>query len=116
MSTYGLDGVLTWTQAHQVASSCAQQLPSTSARLDEAAGSILAQPILTLLDDPVVDSAAMNGYAVCGEGPWQLTDEVPLRPSRAMRVRTGDPIPAHADAVLAIDSSAADHHGDGARR
>ena len=113
MSTYGLDGVLTWTQAHQVASSCAQQLPSTYARLDEAAGSILAQPILTLLDDPVVDSAAINGYAVCGEGPWQLTDEVPLRPSRAMRVRTGDPMPAHADAVLAIDSSAANHHGDG---
>ncbi|MSO27805.1 MAG: molybdopterin molybdenumtransferase MoeA [Candidatus Nanopelagicales bacterium] len=113
MSTYGLDGVLSWTQAHHVASTCARQLPDTYARLDEAAGSILAQPILTLSADPVVDSAAINGYAVCGEGPWRITDEATLRPHQAVRVRTGDPLPAHTDAVLSIAGSAAQHHGDG---
>ncbi|GDX32741.1 molybdopterin molybdenumtransferase MoeA [Actinomycetes bacterium] len=113
MSTFGLDGVLSWAQAHQVASTCARQLPDTYARLDEAAGSVLAQPILTLSADPPVESSAINGYAVCGEGPWRLIDEVTLQPRHAVRVRAGDPLPAHTDAVLSIDGSAAEHHGDG---
>ncbi len=113
MSTFGLDGVLSWAQAHQLASTCARPLPDTYARLDEAAGSILAQPILTLSADPPVDSSAINGYAVCGAGPWRLADEPTLRPGHAVRMRTGDPLPAHTDAVLAIDGSAAEHHGDG---
>lgn len=113
MSTFGLDGALSWTEAHHIASICARQLPDTHARLDEAAGAILAQPILTLSADPAVDSAAINGYAVCGAGPWRLTDEPTLRPGHAMRMRTGDPLPQHTDAVLAIDGSVAEQHGDG---
>ncbi len=113
MSTFGLDGVLPWAKAHHVASTCARPLPDTFARLDEAAGSILAQPILTLSADPAVDSAAMNGYAVCGAGPWLLTDEPTLRPGHAMRMRTGDPLPQHTDAVLAMEGSISEQHGDG---
>ncbi len=113
MSTFGLDGVLSWAKAHHVASTCARPLPDTFARLDEAAGSILAQPILTLSADPAVDSAAINGYAVCGAGPWRLADEPTLRPGHAMRMRTGDPLPQHTDAVLAMEGSISEQHGDG---
>lgn len=113
MSAFGLDGVLSWAKAHHVASTCARPLPDTFARLDEAAGSILAQPILTLSADPAVDSAAINGYAVCGAGPWRLADEPTLRPGHAMRMRTGDPLPQHTDAVLAMEGSISEQHGDG---
>ena len=105
MSTFGLDGVQSWPQAHHVASTCARPLPEVPARLDEAAGSILARPLDLLQDDPPADAAAVTGYAVCGEGPWQRTPEDRLRPGTCAYVRANDPLPLHADAVLALDAT-----------
>lgn len=108
MSTYGLDGVQSWPQAHHVASTCARPLPEVAARLDEAAGSILARPLELLQDDPPADAAALTGYAVCGEGPWQRIPDDRLRPGTCAYVRTGDPLPLHTDAVIALDATATD--------
>jgi molybdopterin molybdotransferase len=100
VSTYGLDGVLPWQQARHVAASAARPLPGVDARLDEAAGSVLAAALTTVQDDPPVDSAAWSGYAVCGEGPW-LVDELDLlTPGWAAPVGQRMPMPRHADAVL----------------
>ena len=99
----GLDGLLDWNQARYVARTAGKALAARSARLDEAAGANLARAILTLEDDPSCDVAAIDGYAVCGEGPWrieELPSGVALSPHCASRVRAGMPIPLHTDSVL----------------
>jgi len=107
VSTFGLDGVLTWSQAHQVAHTCARPLGEVRARLDEACGSVLARPLELLQDDPPADVAAWTGYAVCGEGPWQRIPDERLRPGTCGYVRAQEPVPMHADAVLAMESAVA---------
>lgn len=100
----GLDGVLSWTQAHHIASTCARPLRQVAARLDEAAGSLLARPLTMLRDDPPADAAAITGYAVCGEGPWQRIPDDVLRPGTCAFVHAEDPLPNHTDAVIAAES------------
>lgn len=107
MSTYGLDGVLSWAQARHVAATCARPLTVTQARLDEAAGSVLGHPLIALADDPAVDSAAFDGFAVCGEGPWQLVDTARLQSGQCRELRFDEAIPEHTDAVMPLDASAA---------
>jgi len=99
----GLDGLLTWHQARQVAVTAAAPLPAKTARLDEAHGSLLAAPLVTLQDDPAEDIAAVDGYALCGEGPWRVIDLVPnvALPSHfATPVIRGEPTPPHSDCVI----------------
>ena len=105
MSTEGLEGVLPWSAAHQIANTCAQPLPAVRARLDEASGSLLASSILMLDDDPAENIAAVNGYALCGQGPWRRTPEETLAPGECFMVRAGTPMPEHADAVLPLEQA-----------
>ena len=100
MSSLGLDAPLTWEKARQVAATAAQTR-RTEARLDEASGSVLAEPIVTLLDDPAADSAEYDGFAFRGEGPW-LIDEMSevLSPGHAFPVRAMQALPHHSDAVI----------------
>ena len=102
----GLDGLLTWQQARHVAVTATQALPTRTARLDEAHGSYLATALTTLQDDPAEDIAAVDGYALCGEGPWRVIDLVPhvALPSHfATPVMAGEPTPPHSDCVIAHD-------------
>lgn len=108
MSTLGLDGVLSWAQAHHIASTCARPLRQVSARLDEAAGSLLARPLGMLHDDPPADAAAFTGYAVCGEGPWERIPDDALRPGTCAFVHADEPLPRHTDAVIALDQTLTD--------
>ena len=113
MSTIGLDGVLSWAQAHHVAATCSGALPSVKARLDEAAGGVLSRALSTLADDPAHDAAAFHGYAVCGEGPWSLVLDSTVGPGEAVSVRAGDAIPHHTDAVLALSDSVSETSSSG---
>lgn len=113
MSTYGLEGVLTWAQARHVAATAARPLPPTAARLDEAVGSMLARDLVTVMDDPPVDSAAIAGFAVCGEGPWRLGDDVVLTQGHATVVTAREPLPGRTDAVLARDDAIVETRADG---
>ncbi len=105
MSTFGLDGVLPWAQARHVAAGSARPLPPTVARLDEATGSLLAADLVTVEDDPPVDSARWAGFGVCGEGPWRLDDLDVLTPGWAVPLALGQPVPRHCDAVLRQDDA-----------
>ena len=99
----GLDGLLDWNQARFVARTAGRALAERNARLDESAGAHLAQPLLTVHDDPAADSSALDGYAVCGEGPWQLVElaeGVALSPHTCCKVLVGMPVPLHADSVI----------------
>ena len=117
MSALGLDGVLPWSQAYRVARTCAQPLPTVEARLDEAEGSLLGAPLVTVQDDPPHDAASFHGYAICGEGPWTVSyaadPEGPLHPGEAALVRAGDAIPHHTDAVLALLDSQSERRANG---
>jgi molybdopterin molybdotransferase len=113
VSTYGLDGVLPWPQARHVAATAGRPLPATPARLDEAAGGILARDLVTVQDDPPADSAAFDGYAVCGQGPWLIDELDVLTPGWASAVGTRMPVPRHTDAVVAGHAASVRQRPDG---
>ncbi|NEW51542.1 molybdopterin biosynthesis protein [Nocardia cyriacigeorgica] len=75
----------------------------------EANGATLAGPLTTATALPRVDTAAMDGYAVCGSGPWVLRDDTrvagthggrPLEQGQAVRIATGAPTPSGSTAVV----------------
>ncbi|MBS0327286.1 MAG: molybdopterin molybdotransferase MoeA [Proteobacteria bacterium] len=104
--------VLDWIDGH------ATRLGPTTVALDEAAGRVLAAPVVATRDVPEFDRAAMDGYAVRGEETAGAAEYNPLafaivgeafpgRPyeravgeASAVRIMTGAPLPAGADAVV----------------
>jgi molybdopterin molybdotransferase len=100
---------LPWDQARRVAAAAARALDPVAVRLDAALGCALANPIAALTDLPAFDTAAMDGYAVAGPGPWHLAEtdiragsEVLTRldPGSAVSIATGAALPGGCDAVL----------------
>jgi molybdopterin molybdotransferase len=95
-----------------------QALPAEPVPLAEAAGRVLAAPIVSTVDVPGFDRATMDGYALVaasteGAGAYSrlpltvIGDSMPGRPfdgsvssGTAVRVMTGAPMPRGADAVL----------------
>jgi molybdopterin molybdotransferase len=104
-------------------------LGSERVSLAEAAGRVLAAPIVSTVDVPGFDRATMDGYAVVassteGAGAYSrlplavIGDSMPGRPfdgvvsaGQAVRVMTGAPIPRGADAVLPAEFVDAEPHG-----
>jgi molybdopterin molybdotransferase len=104
--------VLAWIDAHAVRRG-AEAVP-----LDDAAGRILAESLVAPIDVPAFDRSAMDGYALHAHETTGASDYLPLafevegqalpgRPfdgtvsaGRAVRVMTGAPMPAGADAVV----------------
>ena len=96
----------------------AAPLPAERIPLADAADRILAADLHAPLDVPAFARAAVDGYAVRGEDTFAATDQAPLPlrlrgeslPGRpcpvpvgegdAVRITTGAPLPAGADAVL----------------
>ena len=100
---------LDWHTARRVAATARDALPVVDARLDEAVGSILAEPLTALSDLPPFPSAAMDGFAVAGDGPWLISDDThlaghdaptPLEPGHALPIATGAMLPSGTTAVL----------------
>jgi molybdopterin molybdotransferase len=94
------------------------RLSNESIPLDTSAGRVLARPVISGIDVPMFDRAAMDGYAVRAEEttgadlyqPVSLRvvgESLPGRPAgvsvnrgEAVRIMTGAPLPAGADAVV----------------
>ncbi|MDG4786514.1 molybdopterin molybdotransferase MoeA [Micromonospora sp. WMMD1102] len=98
-----------WPEARRHAREAARPLEGVQRRLPDALGCTLAVPLVALSALPAYDSAAMDGYAVAGTGPWQLTGRVlagdpgspePLAAGEAVEIGTGAVVPAGAAAVL----------------
>ncbi len=81
---------------------------------DEAAGRVLAQDLVLDRDSPACDASAMDGYAVRGAelvaGPLRIAGEcrigeppATLPAGEALRIYTGSPVPAGADAVIRLE-------------
>jgi molybdopterin molybdotransferase len=99
---------LDWSQARAVAHGSAAPLPPERVPVAGAAGCVLAEQLWSLTALPAFDTAAMDGWAVRGPGPWQVVGRVlagsvraaGLGDSEAVEIATGAPLPAGADAVL----------------
>ena len=84
-----------------------------SVALIEAAGRVLAQPVVSPMDVPAFANSAMDGYAICppSHATWPLKLRVtqriaagaagePLHPGQAARIFTGAPVPENTYAVV----------------
>jgi molybdopterin molybdotransferase len=98
-------------------------LDSISLPLLEAQGLLLAEDVVTDVNLPGFDNSAMDGYAVRAVDVREATPEAPvvlsvvgdiaagarsisgMGPHLAMRIMTGAPVPAGADAIVPIEQT-----------
>ncbi|GAA1838482.1 molybdopterin-binding protein [Pseudonocardia ailaonensis] len=110
-----------WHTARHLAHAEARPLTGRPVELAAAAGLVLAEDLVGLVPQPAFDTAAMDGYAVDGEGPWRVVGEVRagttwsgcLRSGEAVAISTGAQVPASARAVVPVENTA--RHGDEVR-
>lgn len=90
---------LAWDDARSRAHDAVYPLPPVRRQLAAVVGAVLAAPLVAAGPLPPVDRSAMDGYAVCGPGPWTVV-RPPLGSGEACAVVTGAVVPAGADAVV----------------
>ncbi|GAA3919003.1 molybdopterin molybdotransferase MoeA [Actinoplanes auranticolor] len=103
-----------WRAARRIAAGAATALPAEDVPLDRAVGRVLAAAVPARTDLPGSDTAAMDGYAVAGAGPWQVIGRIlaggpvwtrELRPGQAVEIMTGAVVPAGTVAVLPYETA-----------
>ncbi len=110
-------------QGARLAADCATRDPAAGpVRLDLAAavGRTLVGALLARSDVPGHDGAAMDGWAVAGQGPWVLgapivagavpSDE-PLAAGHARPITTGAPVPPGTETVVRSEDASVDATG-----
>lgn len=108
----------TFDEARQIVLDAAERLVAEPVPLLEAGGRVLAQDVLAPWDMPQWDNSAMDGYAVraadCAAGlelpvvaflPAGQAPTDALAPGTAIKIMTGAPLPAGADAVVPIEDA-----------
>ncbi len=100
-----------------VAGACSRARPwavlsSEVVPLVDALGRILASDAAALTDSPGFPTAAMDGWVVCGPGPWTIVGRSTparavwcIRCREAMRIGTGGAVPAGATAVIPFEAA-----------
>ncbi|WP_238007167.1 molybdopterin-binding protein [Dactylosporangium sp. AC04546] len=110
--------VTAWHTAYAIARDRPAPLPAELTPVTAAVGRVAAAPARARSAVPAFDTAAMDGYAVAGPGPWTLTGRVLAGPAghrlamtagTAVEIATGAVVPAGAEAVLQYETS----HRDG---
>lgn len=106
--------MLTPREALDIILAHVQRLPTETVTLMQAVGRVLAEPVIAPEDHPPFPAATMDGYAVIHDdtSPWRevigeqyaghVTDVV-VTPGTAVRITTGAPLPAGADAVVPVE-------------
>ncbi|SBT53182.1 molybdopterin molybdotransferase MoeA [Micromonospora narathiwatensis] len=110
-----------WAEARaQVyAAGLAAALPAVDRPLTDADGHTLAEPLTTRTDLPAFPTSGVDGWAVRGDGPWQVVGRVlaghtpsPLATDgTTVEIATGAMVPAGTTAILRIEEST--RTGDG---
>ena len=85
-----------------------KSLPGEIVALETAYSRVLAQNCVTQIDLPFYTTAAMDGWVVSGESPWQVIGEIKigeisntkLEVGQAMQITTGGVIPEGSEAVI----------------
>ena len=96
----------------------ADRTGSETVPLRNALARVLAEPIVAARSQPPFRTSIMDGYAVAGEGPWNVRGEAAaghawddtLNPGDAIRIFTGAPVPPGAERVVIQED--ADRDGD----
>lgn len=106
--------MISFDEAIAIIASAARPLGTERVAIGEAAGRVLAAPVIAAIDSPRADVSAMDGYAVRGGdltafpvslavvgesfpgGGWHGTVE----PGQCVRVFTGAPLPAGAERIV----------------
>lgn len=91
---------LPWHEARALAAGAARPGGAEDVPLADAVGRVLREPVTAAIDIPHYASAAMDGWAVAGEGPWEVGATGSLAPGSARAIVTGGLLPDGADAVL----------------
>ncbi len=111
------DGVLvsrSWDEARRAAHGAGTPLGTETLALCAADRRTLASDVRAATDLPPFLSSAMDGWAVCGSGPWVLDGAVlagsapiaRLLPGHAVGIATGAAVPAGAIAVVRREDGA----------
>ena len=90
-----------WEQARSQAYESRKKLPSEKVLISSCVDRTLASDALALVELPTYPTSAMDGYAVCGKGPWKIVGEVKagapmkgsLKEGTAVKIATGAVIP-----------------------
>jgi molybdenum cofactor synthesis domain-containing protein len=106
-----------------VLAAVAGPLPAEALPVEAALGRVLAEPVRAAVDLPPWDNSAMDGYAlrsadvagaapdrpvvleVVGDAPAGRPATATVGPGTAVRIATGAPIPAGADAVVPVEET-----------
>ncbi|WP_280266843.1 NTP transferase domain-containing protein [Nocardia wallacei] len=111
---------LTLDDARSVVRRTMSRLPEHQVPLRSARGAALAAPLAAAEALPRFDVSAMDGYAVSGDGPWQLRRDVGfaggerpvgLLPGEAVRIATGAHVPEGTTAVVRDEYVGLDANG-----
>lgn len=103
----------------------APRMAEQKIRLKEAAGSVLAEDIVSDVDMPPFNKSAMDGYAVRSDDlrtvpvKLEIIEDIPagnvptkkIGPGRCARIMTGAPVPEGADTVVMQEYTEDDGHG-----
>ena len=96
-----------WDIARTIAFENINEVDSETIALENAIGRTAATDLIAKTDLPPAHTAMMDGYAVCGTGPWRIAGEVragqyqaEIEPGTALKVSTGAHIPAAASFVI----------------
>jgi molybdopterin molybdotransferase len=114
-----VSGLLTVDEALERVLARVVPLPAEPVPLDDAAGRVLAEPALAVVDLPRFPSSAMDGFAVrAADTPGTLPVVARITAGRpaaralaegeAMAVATGGVVPEGADAVVPVEQAAED--------
>ncbi|MXP46561.1 molybdopterin molybdenumtransferase MoeA [Altererythrobacter luteolus] len=84
--------------------------------LAQAHRNYLAAPLVANRTQPAVRLSAMDGFAVCGDGPWTVIGESrcgspfqgPIAAGQAARISTGAHTPSGTDAIVLVEDAKLD--------
>lgn len=90
---------LGWHEARRLAETAGAPLQPDTVPLGDCVGRRLLADLVSPTDLPHFASSAMDGWLVVGEGPWEVTDDLP-HAGQARAVVTGGAIPDGTTAIL----------------
>ena len=102
-----------WVAAREHAHAAGSPRTAVRAALADAAALVLAEDLVAASPLPGFDTAAMDGYAVAGGGPWRVIGRARpgaawpglLAEGNAVEIATGAVVPAGAWAVLPVEDA-----------
>ncbi|GID27544.1 molybdopterin molybdotransferase MoeA [Paractinoplanes brasiliensis] len=102
---------LAWADAYAAARDLPTALPPETVPVEDSRGRTLAEPVRAVTPVPAFDSAAMDGYAVAGPGPWTVVGLVLAGPMDRAGREAGSHSMSDKSGIEAVPVAATAHPG-----